>query len=139
VRDWLYVEDHCAGLVRVLASGRPGESYNLGGGNERTNLEMVRTLCDVVEREVPAAGNAALRARGVSSYRDLVRLVPDRPGHDRRYAIDATKARTELSWAPAHSFEAALTATVRWYLANRAWCASVQAGTYGRERLGLSR
>jgi len=137
VRDWLYVEDHCAGILRVLAAGRPGQSYNLGGGNERTNLQMVQALCDALEQEVPAAANATLRARGVSAYRDLVRLVPDRPGHDRRYAIDATKARTELSWEPAHRFEDALRGTVRWYLAHRDWCAAVQAGTYERERLGL--
>jgi dTDP-glucose 4,6-dehydratase len=137
VRDWLYVEDHCAGILRVLAGGRPGQSYNLGGGNERTNLEMVRALCDALEQEVPASGNAALHARGLRAYHELVRLVPDRPGHDRRYAIDAGKARRELSWAPAHDFPDAVRATVRWYLAHRDWCASVQAGTYGRERLGL--
>jgi dTDP-glucose 4,6-dehydratase len=128
VRDWLYVEDHCAGILRVLEAGRPGQSYNLG---------MVQALCEALEQEVPAAANPALRARGVHTYRDLVRLVPDRPGHDRRYAIDAAKARTELSWTPAHTFADALRETVRWYLAHRAWCASVQAGTYGRERLGL--
>lgn len=137
VRDWLYVEDHCAGILRVLTAGRPGQSYNLGGGNERTNLQMVQALCDSLEHEVPAAANPALLARGVSAYRDLVRLVPDRPGHDRRYAIDAGKARTELSWEPAHRFQEALQATVRWYLAHRDWCAAVQAGTYERERLGL--
>jgi dTDP-glucose 4,6-dehydratase len=137
VRDWLYVEDHCAGILRVLEAGRPGQSYNLGGGNERTNLAMVQALCEALEQEVPAADNPALRARGKHTYRDLVHLVPDRPGHDRRYAINAAKARTELSWTPAHTFADALRATVRWYLAHRAWCASVQAGTYGRERLGL--
>ena len=86
---------------------------------------------------MPAAGNPALAARGVSAYRDLVRLVPDRPGHDRRYAIDATKVRTELGWAPEHTFASAIEATVEWYRTHRAWCASVQAGTYRRERLGL--
>jgi dTDP-glucose 4,6-dehydratase len=139
VRDWLYVEDHCAGILRVLEAGRPGESYNLGGGSERTNLALVDALCAALEREVPAEGNAALQARGLRAYRDLVRMVPDRPGHDRRYAIDAGKARTELSWAPAYTFEEALSGTVRWYLAHRAWCAAVQAGTYARERLGLPR
>ena len=137
VRDWLYVEDHCAGILRVLAAGRPGQSYNLGGGNERTNLQMVQALCEALEHEVPAATNPALRTRGVTAYRDLVCLVPDRPGHDRRYAIDAGKARAELSWEPAHGFQEALQATVRWYLAHRDWCAAVQAGTYERERLGL--
>ncbi|HET9300996.1 MAG TPA: GDP-mannose 4,6-dehydratase, partial [Candidatus Polarisedimenticolaceae bacterium] len=137
VRDWLYVEDHCAGILRVLAAGRPGQSYNLGGGNERTNLQMVQALCEALEHEVPAATNPALRARGLPAYRDLVRLVPDRPGHDRRYAIDAGKARRELSWEPGHRFQEAVQATVRWYLAHRDWCAAVQAGTYERERLGL--
>ncbi|HEX5041682.1 MAG TPA: dTDP-glucose 4,6-dehydratase [Candidatus Polarisedimenticolaceae bacterium] len=137
VRDWLYVEDHCAGILRVLDAGRPGQSYNLGGGNEKTNLQMVEALCEALEREVPAAANPALRAGGIARYRDLVRLVPDRPGHDRRYAIDAGKARAELAWEPAQGFQDALQRTVRWYLAHRDWCAAVQAGTYERERLGL--
>jgi len=138
VRDWLYVEDHCTGILAVLAGGRVGESYNIGGGNERTNLEMVDALCACLESVLPAVENPALAKAGVRSYADLKRFVPDRPGHDRRYAIDAGKIRAELGWQPAHDLESGLAATVRWYLENRAWCRSVQSGSYQRERLGLS-
>ena len=127
VRDWLYVADHCAGLLLVLREGQPGEKYNIGGGNERTNLEIVDCICDTLDEVKPAA----------ASYRALKTFVPDRPGHDRRYAIDATKIRRELGWAPARSFERGLRDTVEWYVAHRDWCAAVQAGRYDRERLGL--
>jgi len=137
VRDWIYVEDHCRGVLEVLRRGRPGGKYNLGGRSERTNLEIVDGICDALESERPAAGNPALAARGIASYRELKTFVPDRPGHDRRYAIDDSQARGELGWEPRHDFAAGLRATVRWYLDNRAWCEAVQAGTYGRERLGL--
>jgi dTDP-glucose 4,6-dehydratase len=137
VRDWLYVEDHCEGILLVLQRGRVGEKYNIGGGNELTNLEMVDALCARLEEALPAAQNAALHTAGVKSYAELKRFVPDRPGHDRRYAIDSGKIRGELGWRPAHDLAAGLGATVRWYLENRAWCTSVQAGTYQRERLGL--
>jgi dTDP-glucose 4,6-dehydratase len=139
VRDWLYVEDHCRGILAVLRRGTPGEKYNLGGRSERNNLQVVDTLCDLVEAELPAADNPALRGRGLDSYRGLKTFVADRPGHDRRYAIDDTKIRCELGWEPRHDFTAGMRATVRWYLANRAWCAAVQAGKYERERLGLIR
>ena len=132
VRDWLHVEDHCAGIMLVLARGRLGEKYNIGGGNERTNLEIVDRICDAAEALRPAAENPALDGRG---YRDLKTFVPDRPGHDRRYAIDATKIRRELGWAPRHAFEEGLAATARWYLEHRDWCEQVQAD-YKRERLG---
>jgi dTDP-glucose 4,6-dehydratase len=137
VRDWLYVDDHCRGLLAVLRRGRPGEKYNLGGRSERTNLQIVDTLCDVLERLLPAAGNAALRQRGLRSYRDLKSFVADRPGHDRRYAIDDTKVRQELGWEPRHDFDSGIAATVRWYLDHRPWCETVQADRYRRERLGL--
>jgi dTDP-glucose 4,6-dehydratase len=136
VRDWLYVEDHCRGLLAVLDKGRPGEKYNLGGRSEKTNLEIVDLLCDALERERPAAANPALAARGVGSYRELKTFVPDRPGHDRRYAIDDAKVRRELGWAPRHDLAAGLAETVRWYLGNRGWCEAVQSD-YRRERLGL--
>jgi len=134
VRDWLHVEDHCAGLLEVMAKGRPGEKYNVGGGNERTNLQIVDRICAALEALRPARANAALGGR---SYRDLMTFVPDRPGHDRRYAIDATKIRRELGWAPRHSFEQGLEQTARWYLEHREWCEQVQAGRYDRSRLGL--
>jgi dTDP-glucose 4,6-dehydratase len=139
VRDWLYVEDHCRGILAVLRGGKPGEKYNLGGRSERTNLQVVDTLCGLLEGELPAAGNSALRARGLGSYRDLKSFVADRPGHDRRYAIDDAKIRSELGWEPQHDFTEGMRATVRWYLANRPWCAAVQTGNYERERLGLIR
>jgi dTDP-glucose 4,6-dehydratase len=132
VRDWLHVEDHCAGLLLVLAKGRLGEKYNIGGGNERTNLEIVDRICDAVETLRPAKSNPAL---GGASYRDLKMFVPDRPGHDRRYAIDAAKIRRELGWAPRHAFEEGLASTARWYVEHRDWCEQVQTG-YNRERLG---
>jgi dTDP-glucose 4,6-dehydratase len=125
VRDWLHVEDHCAGLLLVLEKGRAGETYTIGGGNERTNLDLVDRLCDALEELRPGI-----------SYHRLKTFVADRPGHDRRYAIDATKIRRELGWRPVHAFEEGLRATVRWYLDHRDWCEQVQAGRYNRERLG---
>ena len=138
VRDWLYVDDHCRGIRLVLEKGRPGAKYNLGGGNERTNLEVVDRLCEVMEKVRPAAENEALRARSLTSYSALKTFVKDRPGHDRRYAIDASRVRAELGWQPEHAFEAGLERTVRWYLENSWWCEAVQSGKYGRERLGSS-
>jgi dTDP-glucose 4,6-dehydratase len=134
VRDWLHVEDHCAGILLVLAKGGVGEKYNVGGGNERTNLEIVERICDAVERLAPARSNPALKR---SSYHDLKTFVPDRPGHDRRYAIDATKIGRELGWAPRHVFEDGLASTARWYFDHRDWCEQVQQGGYDRQRLGL--
>jgi dTDP-glucose 4,6-dehydratase len=134
IRDWLHVEDHCSALLLVLRTGRPGEKYNIGGTNERTNLEMVSRICDALETLVPARTNPAIR---VSSYHDLKTFVPDRPAHDRRYAIDATKIQQELGWRPAHGLDEGLASTVRWYYEHRDWCDHIQAGRYDRERLGL--
>ncbi len=138
VRDWLYVEDHCAGILRALQRGRPGEKYNLGGNCERTNLQIVDALCEQLEELHPAARNPALANAGVDAYADLKAFVEDRPGHDRRYAIDASRARDELGWEPAHDLSSGLAATVHWYLQNRDWCEAVQSGSYRRERLGLT-
>jgi len=138
VRDWIYVEDHCRGLLAVLESGTPGEKYNLGGREERSNLELVDALCDALDAELPAADNPALAERGLASYRDLKTFVPDRPGHDQRYAIDDAKVRREIGWSPRHDLAAGLAATVRWYLDHRDWCEDVQSGSYRRERLGLA-
>ncbi|MFP8875536.1 MAG: GDP-mannose 4,6-dehydratase, partial [Myxococcota bacterium] len=138
VRDWLFVEDHCRGLLAVLRGGTVGEKYNLGGDCERSNLEMVDALCEELERAAPVAENAAMARAGVSSYAELRSFVEDRPGHDRRYAIDATRARDELGWAPQHDLRSGLALTVRWYLENAKWCRAVQAGRYGGERLGLA-
>jgi dTDP-glucose 4,6-dehydratase len=137
VRDWIYVLDHCDGLMRVLEDGRPGESYNIGAECERTNLEVVDQILAALEQERPARDNAALAARGAQSYAELKRFVPDRPGHDRRYAIDSTKCRTELGWRAVHGFEDALRLTVRWFLDHREWCEAVRRG-YRGERLGLA-
>ncbi|MBV8753815.1 MAG: dTDP-glucose 4,6-dehydratase [Hyphomicrobiales bacterium] len=127
VRDWLHVEDHAAGLIAIVERGRPGERYNFGGESERTNLAVVEHICTALDRLRPAA----------QPRRKLITFVTDRPGHDQRYAIDATKARRELGWKPSRHFEAGLEQTVQWYLENRAWWEPVQARVYGGERLGL--
>ncbi|HSU80969.1 MAG TPA: GDP-mannose 4,6-dehydratase [Thermoanaerobaculia bacterium] len=129
----------CRGVLEVLRRGVPGEKYNLGGRSERTNLQIVDTICDLVEAERPAAENPALAGQGIRSYRDLRKFVADRPGHDRRYAIDDSKIERELGWAPRQSFEEGLRATVRWYLGHRGWCEAVKESGYGRERLGLGK
>jgi len=119
VRDWLYVEDHCEAIRTVLARGRPGETYNIGGRSEKTNLEIVNTICAVLEEERPGR-----------DCRSLITFVADRPGHDRRYAIDSTKIETELSWRPRESFESGIRKTVRWYLENMEWVSNVTSGAY---------
>jgi dTDP-glucose 4,6-dehydratase len=138
VRDWLHVEDHCAALLLVLRTGVAGGRYNVGAGDERTNLQIVDGICAALEAIRPAAGNPALVARGVRRYGDLRTFVADRPGHDRRYAVDATRLVTELSWRPVHRFEDGIRSTVAWYLEHRPWCDTVLAGKYSRERLGLA-
>jgi dTDP-glucose 4,6-dehydratase len=136
VRDWLHVDDHCAALLLVLHRGRPGESYNVGANNEQTNTVLVDRLCAALDSAMPAASNAAMRAAGFSTYGELKTFVADRPGHDRRYAVDSTKLRTELGWKPAWTFERGLDSTVRWYVQHRQAFAASQSG-YNRERLGL--
>jgi dTDP-glucose 4,6-dehydratase len=129
VRDWLYVEDHVDALLAVLERGRPGETYLIGGDGERRNLDVARAVCRLVdELATPLA----------APRESLIELVADRPGHDFRYAIDASKLRDELDWAPRHTFEEGLRETVRWYLENPEWCERVQSGAYRRERLGLA-
>jgi len=137
-RDWLHVEDHCDAILRVLAAGVPGGKYNVGGNAERTNLQMVDALCDALERLAPAASNPKLQAAGVTRYHDLKTFVADRPGHDRRYAIDPSKIARELGFTPGRTFEQGIADTAAWYLNNRAWCEAVTRGTYDRQRLGLS-
>ncbi|WP_042886947.1 dTDP-glucose 4,6-dehydratase [Cupriavidus necator] len=121
VRDWLYVRDHCSAIREVLARGRLGETYNVGGWNEKTNLDVVHTLCDLLDELSPKA---------TGSYRDQITFVTDRPGHDRRYAIDARKLERELGWKPAETFESGLRKTVQWYLDNQAWVQDVMSGEY---------
>ncbi len=132
VRDWLYVDDHVAALLLVLERGRPGETYLVGGGGERRNLDVVEMIADLVDE---LAGG---RAPSAGRRRDLITFVADRPGHDLRYAIDSTKLRTELGWRPRESFETGLRRTVRWYLENRTWWERVRSGAYRGERLGLA-
>ncbi len=140
VRDWLYVEDHAKALRLVLERGRPGETYNVGGNNERTNLQVVETICDVLDDLRPLSSvlrppSSALRPPS-SSYRGLITFVPDRPGHDRRYAIDAAKLRTELGWMPEERFETGIRKTVQWYLDNAWWWQPIREEKYAGQRLG---
>lgn len=137
IRDWIHVEDHCAGVLAVLEKGRPGEKYNIGAGGERANLQVVDMICRLLEELHPAAQNPGLKSSGKAGYAGLKNFVPDRPGHDRRYAMDAAKIRSELGWTARYDFESGMRQTVRWYLEHLNWCREVQAGKYGRERLGL--
>ena len=132
IRDWLHVDDHAEALDRVLREGRVGSTYNIGGRSERTNIDVVRGLCAILESERPE------KPAGVERYADLVTSVADRPGHDRRYAIDDRKISDELGWSPRHSFESGLRQTVRWYLDNLDWCERIRRERYGRERIGLA-
>lgn len=127
IRDWLYVEDHARALYKVVTKGKIGETYNIGGHNEKQNIEVVHTLCDILQELRPQA----------NSYRDLITTVADRPGHDMRYAIDASKIQKELGWVPEETFETGIRKTVQWYLDNQEWCQRVQDGSYQRERLGI--
>lgn len=128
IRDWLYVEDHARALYKVVTEGKPGETYNIGGHNEKQNIEVVHTLCDILQKLRPQERN----------YRSLITFVQDRPGHDMRYAIDASKIQEELGWAPEETFETGIRKTVQWYLDNLDWCKRVQDGSYKRERLGTA-
>lgn len=130
VRDWLFVEDHARALYTVVTQGEVGETYNIGGHNEKRNLQVVETICDLLEELAPE------KPAGVERYRDLITFVKDRPGHDMRYAIDASKIGRELGWTPAETFETGMRKTVTWYLNNREWWQRVLSGAYRLERLG---
>ncbi|HDT6086154.1 TPA: dTDP-glucose 4,6-dehydratase [Raoultella ornithinolytica] len=132
VRDWLYVEDHARALYKVVTEGAIGETYNIGGHNERKNIDVVKTICQLLEELVPA------KPAGIGLYTDLITYVKDRPGHDMRYAIDAGKIYKELGWKPQETFESGIRKTVEWYLANEVWWSRVKDGSYAGERLGLS-
>lgn len=130
IRDWLFVEDHARALVKVATEGKIGETYNIGGHNEKRNIEVVRGICSLLEELAP------VKPEGVKQYADLITFVKDRPGHDLRYAIDASKIERELGWKPEESFESGLRKTVQWYLNNRGWWQAVLDGSYQLERLG---
>lgn len=132
VRDWLYVEDHARALLEVVTRGEVGETYNIGGHNEQKNIDVVRGICALLEELAPN------RPAGVANYVDLITFVKDRPGHDLRYAIDASKIERDLGWVPKETFQTGLRKTVQWYLENLEWCRRVQDGSYQRERLGNS-
>ncbi|GAB7225735.1 dTDP-glucose 4,6-dehydratase [Vibrio owensii] len=126
IRDWLFVEDHARALYKVVTEGKVGATYNIGGHNEKKNIEVVKTICDILDTLVPKS----------NKYAEQITYVQDRPGHDRRYAIDSSKMQRELGWTPEETFESGLKKTVQWYLDNSVWCASIQDGSYQRERLG---
>lgn len=127
IRDWLYVQDHCNAIQCVLEQGKTGEVYNIGGNSEKSNLEVVHTICEELQQLKPSTAQ---------SYRSLIQFVNDRPGHDLRYAIDASKIKTNLGWEPRQTFEMGIKSTIQWYLDNAAWCERVQDGSYRGERLG---
>ncbi|MCW8332810.1 dTDP-glucose 4,6-dehydratase [Vibrio paucivorans] len=133
IRDWLYVDDHARALYKVVTEGAVGETYNIGGHNEKANIEVVKLICSLLEEMVPT------KPPGVSSYEELITYVADRPGHDVRYAIDASKIEKELSWKPEETFESGIRKTVEWYLNNREWWSRVLDGSYSRERLGINK
>ncbi|SIO93722.1 dTDP-glucose 4,6-dehydratase [Vibrio spartinae] len=130
IRDWLFVEDHARALYKVVTEGTVGETYNIGGHNEKANIEVVKTICGLLEELVPN------KPEGVTKYEDLIAYVKDRPGHDIRYAIDAAKIAQELGWKPEETFESGIRKTVEWYLNNQCWWSRVLDGSYSRERLG---
>ena len=133
IRDWLYVEDHCSAIRRILEAGRPGETYNIGGWNEKANIDIVNTVCGLLDELAPAASRDVTDSRTgkpIGNYEELIEFVADRPGHDRRYAIDARKIERELGWRPAETFETGIRKTVQWYLNNQDWVQNVQSGAY---------
>jgi dTDP-glucose 4,6-dehydratase len=127
IRDWLYVEDHCRAIWRILTHGANGRTYNIGGHNEQANIHIVQQICDLVAEQAPDS----------PASRDLITYVTDRPGHDRRYAIDASRIADELGWTPAETFATGIAKTVAWYLTNTDWWQAIRSGSYGGQRLGL--
>jgi len=128
VRDWLYVDDHVRAMLAVIDDGKPGESYMVGGNSERTNLQVVETICDTLDNIRPRSDGAR--------YREQISFVTDRPGHDFRYAIDASKLKKELDWEPKETFESGMAKTIKWYLDNEKWWRDILSGEYRGERLG---
>jgi dTDP-glucose 4,6-dehydratase len=131
VRDWLYVTDHCDAIYTVLKNGQSGETYNIGGNNEIKNIDIVNTICSTLDELKPRSNGA--------SYSELITYVTDRPGHDFRYAIDASKIKNELNWEPKETFETGIRRTIQWYLENEDWWRKIQDGSYNQERLGMKK
>ncbi|MCH8474844.1 MAG: dTDP-glucose 4,6-dehydratase [Opitutales bacterium] len=129
IRDWLYVEDHCRALRQVWQRGQVGETYNIGGKNEKTNIEIVDTICDLLDQKAPSSIG--------HRHQELKTFVADRPGHDRRYAVDTSKIQRELGWSPRETFTSGIEKTIQWYLEHRSWCERITSGKYQRQRLGL--
>ena len=136
IRDWLFVEDHARALYKVVTEGKVGETYNVGGHNEKKNIEVVKLICAILDELVPISEPPTFTTSAFTEYSSLITYVTDRPGHDIRYAIDASKIEQELGWKPEETFETGLRKTVEWYLANKIWCQNVQNGSYQRESLG---
>lgn len=136
VRDWLYVEDHARALCEVIENGVIGETYNIGGWNEKQNIEVITTICEILDDLIPVASNQKIEGAEIKSYQELITYVTDRPGHDVRYAIDASKIERDLGWKPEESFATGIKKTVQWYLDNAEWCQHVLDGSYQRQRLG---
>ena len=144
IRDWLYVEDHVSALYTVVNKGMIGETYNIGGHNEITNIKIVNTICEILDQLVPLKlekneNNANLQSskQCIKSYKNLITFVHDRPGHDFRYAINASKIQKELNWLPKESFKTGIKKTIEWYLNNINWCKNIEDKNYKRERLGI--
>lgn len=135
IRDWLFVDDHARALYKVVTQGEVGETYNVGGHNEKKNIEVVEAICNLLEELAPT-NKFSFAAGNKTGFKGLIEFVSDRPGHDMRYAIDASKIESELNWAPVETFESGLRKTIEWYLLNNSWCKRVQDGSYQRERLG---
>lgn len=138
IRDWLYVEDHARALYKVVTEGIVGETYNIGGNNEKKNIDVVEAICTILDELKPIKSKSAFVSSKITSYKELITFVKDRPGHDARYAIDATKIEKELGWVPEESFETGITKTVQWYLNNEKWWSRVLNGEYQLERIGNS-
>ena len=128
IRDWLYVDDHCIALETIYSKGHIGETYNIGGSNELRNIDIVKTICDLMDDIIPSKKG---------SHRDLITFVEDRPGHDRRYAVDSTKLQNTLKWQPRESFQSGIKKTIEWYLNNERWWRKIQKNNYKQKRLGL--
>lgn len=136
IRDWLYVEDHCTGILSALRKGELGETYCIGGRSEMENIQIVKRICSLLDELRPIAENPNLEGQTISRYEELITYVKDRPGHDRRYAINCDRIQAECGWQPSETFDSGIRKTVMWYLENPIWCQSIADGTYSRERLG---